>query len=83
MRRQALFLALCLFSAGAAAAEQADDREHIRSMAGCFDVTYYFHEDGEHDYLAEDKPPSITRYDRLARNFLSAVAIAAIILWWI
>jgi transposase len=23
-----------------------------------------------------------TRYDKLARNFLSAVAIAAIILWW-
>ncbi len=23
-----------------------------------------------------------TRYDKLARNFLSAVAIAAVILWW-
>ncbi len=23
-----------------------------------------------------------TRYDRLARNFLSAVALAAVILWW-
>ena len=23
-----------------------------------------------------------TRYDKLARNFLSTIAIAAIILWW-
>ena len=46
-------------SATLATAQQAEDRDHIRAMAGCFDVTYYFHEDGEHDYLAEEKPPSI------------------------
>ncbi len=28
--------------------------EHIARMAGCFQVTYRFFEDGEHDYFSED-----------------------------
>lgn len=34
-------------------------REHILRMAGCHHVTYYFHEDGTHDYFSAEKPEAI------------------------
>jgi hypothetical protein len=54
-----LTAAALLALAPAAAVAGADGRgmagaEHIREMAGCFEVTYRFFEDGTHDYFGED-----------------------------
>lgn len=56
---KATLATLCSVWAGATAAQNADGREHILQMGGCFDVTYYFHEDGEHDYFSDEKPPAL------------------------
>ena len=50
--------ALTVLLTGPAGAQDSA-RDHILDMTGCFDVTYYFHEDGEHDYVNPDKPPAL------------------------
>lgn len=45
---------------------QDSAREHILRMAGCHDVTYYFHEDGAHDYFNEEKGPAVVNEEFLA-----------------
>ena len=46
-----MMLALCAVLGGAHARGEV---EHIRNLAGCFEVTYEFVEDGVHDTLAPD-----------------------------
>lgn len=43
------FACATAFAAGALAAGPAEDAEHIRNLADCFEVTYQFAEDGERD----------------------------------
>jgi hypothetical protein len=57
--------ALIILLAGPALA-QVPPRDHILNMAGCFDVTYYFHEDGEHDYFNPEKPPALVNEEFIA-----------------
>lgn len=47
-------------------AQDSAAREHILNMAGCHDVTYYFHEDGTRDYFDEEKGPAIVNQELLA-----------------
>ena len=47
-------------------AQQPNGREHTLQMAGCHDVTYYFHEDGERDYFNNEKPPAIVTQELVA-----------------
>ena len=65
----ALVTLLSLLALASHTASQAQDtaaRGHIRNMAGCYDVTYYFHEDGTHDYFSDEKPPAIENEEFLA-----------------
>ena len=59
-------VALFWLLAGASSAQDGSGREHILQMAGCHDVTYYFHEDGERDYFNDEKPPAIVTQELVA-----------------
>ncbi len=60
MKRLSIILCGALLgTAGVAGADDVAGREHVLKFAGCHSVTYYFHEDGEHDHLNPERPPAL------------------------
>jgi hypothetical protein len=60
MRRSWVAVAgVMLASPAASGAEEPPGREQILKLAGCHEVTYHFHEDGAHDYLNPEMPPTV------------------------
>lgn len=66
--RPGLAALLALLAAPSLAHSEAQDsaRQHILNMAGCHEVTYYFHEDGTQDYFSKEKGPAIVNEEFLA-----------------
>jgi hypothetical protein len=66
MKRLWSGLAVFFVASGSASAEDTPGHAQILTLAGCHDVTYHFHEDGEHDYLNPEMPPAVVNREYTA-----------------